>query len=223
VGPLYSEEALARGITTELAYLINISVPARAAPARHARVYEAIRARDAEFYRRLKASGFLFDLGEDGSGIHIKYIREGGGYYIDVGGSELIIDGRIKLKVGDVERMTERAVVTRDGTELPADLVVYATGYGSMNEWAAQLISEEVADKVGKCWGVGSGTDKDPGPWEGELRNMWRPTQQEALWFMGGNLFQARVFSLTLALQLKARFEGIPTPVYGLQEVFHRR
>ena len=111
----------------------------------------------------------------------------------------------------------------RDGSELPAELVVYATGYGSMNEWAAQLISEEVADKVGKCWGVGSGTDKDPGPWEGELRNMWRPTQQEALWFMGGNLFQARVFSLTLALQLKARHEGMPTPVYGLQEVFHRR
>ena len=75
-----------------------------------------------------------------------------------------------------------------DGTELPADLVVYATGYGSMNGWVADLISQEVADKVGKVWGLGSDTTKDPGPWEGEQRNMWKPTQQEALWFHGGNL-----------------------------------
>ena len=67
-----------------------------------------------------------------------------------------------------------------DGTELPADLVVYATGYGSMNGWAADLVSQEVADKVGKVWGLGSDTAKDPGPWEGEQRNMWKPTQQEA-------------------------------------------
>ena len=108
-----------------------------------------------------------------------------------------------------------------DGTELPADLVVYATGYGSMNGWAADLISQEVADKVGKVWGLGSDTTKDPGPWEGEQRNMWKPTQQEALWFHGGNLHQSRHYSLYLALQLKARAEGIETPVYGLQEVHH--
>jgi putative flavoprotein involved in K+ transport len=68
-------------------------------------------------------------------------------------------------------------------------------------------------------WGLGSGTTQDPGPWEGELRNMWKPTQQENLWFHGGNLHQSRHYSLFLALQLKARYEGIPTPVYGLQEV----
>ena len=95
-----------------------------------------------------------------------------------------------------------------DGTELPADLVVYATGYGSMNGWAADLISQEVADTVGKVWGLGSDTTKDPGPWEGEQRNMWKPTQQEALWFHGGNLHQSRHYSLYLALQLKARARG---------------
>ncbi|HEX2138480.1 MAG TPA: hypothetical protein VHG33_02090, partial [Woeseiaceae bacterium] len=58
--------------------------------------------------------------------------------------------------------------------------------------------------------------------WEGELRNMWKPTQQEGLWFHGGNLFQARFYSLILALQIKARAAGIPTPVYGLQAVHHR-
>ena len=86
-------------------------------------------------------------------------------------------------------------MVLTDGTVLPADLIVYATGYGSMNGWAARLISQEVADRVGKCWGLGSATTKDPGPWEGELRNMWKPTQQPALWFHGGNLHQSRHYS----------------------------
>ena len=95
-----------------------------------------------------------------------------------------------------------------DGTELPADLVVYATGYNSMNGWAAELISQEVADTVGKVWGLGSDTTKDPGPWEGEQRNMWKPTQQDGLWFHGGNLHQSRHYSLYLALQLKARAGG---------------
>ncbi len=84
-----------------------------------------------------------------------------------------------------------------------------------MSNWAAALISQEVADRVGPCWGLGSGTAKDPGPWEGELRNMWKPTAQEGLWFHGGNLAQSRHYSRYLALQLKARLEGLPTPVYA--------
>jgi putative flavoprotein involved in K+ transport len=152
----------------------------------------------------------------------MKYLRRGSGYYIDVGASELIADGKIKLKSGvDVKRIKSNSVEFSDGTELPADLIVYATGYGSMNGWAAKLISQKVADKVGKCWGLGSDTQKDPGPWEGEQRNMWKPTQQSALWFHGGNLHQSRHYSQFLSLQLKARMEGIATPVYGLGKVHH--
>ncbi len=92
-----------------------------------------------------------------------------------------------------------------------------------MNEWVAEICSPEVADRVGQCWGLGSDTQRDPGPWEGELRNMWKPTHQPNLWFHGGNLCQSRHFSLYLALQLKARFEGIPTPVWGMEPVHHRR
>jgi putative flavoprotein involved in K+ transport len=164
----------------------------------------------------------MLDFGDDGSGLFMKYLRRGSGYYIDVGASELVADGEIKLKSGvGIEHINPRSVTLTDGTELPADLIVYATGYGSMNGWAARIISEEVADKVGKCWGMGSDTTKDPGPWEGELRNMWKPTQQEALWFHGGNLHQSRHYSLYLALQLKARKEGIDTPVYGQESVHH--
>jgi putative flavoprotein involved in K+ transport len=109
-----------------------------------------------------------------------------------------------------------------DGCELEADLIVCATGYGSMNGWAAKLISKDVANKVGKVWGIGSSTTNDPGPWEGELRNIWKPTQQEGLWFHGGNLAQSRFYSQFLALQIKARAANISTPVFALQESYHR-
>jgi putative flavoprotein involved in K+ transport len=222
-GPLYSEEALQRGISTDIADLTLASIPHRLAPARSIPVYEEIRRRDRDLYDRLDRVGFLYHFGEDGSGIHTTYIRRGSGYYIDVGACDLVADGRINLKSKvTVAHLTQDSVVLTDGSILPADLLVYATGYGSMNGWAAQLISQEVADRVGKCWGVGSDTARDPGPWEGELRNMWKPTQQEGLWFHGGNLQQSRFYSLILALQIKARCAGIETPVYGLQEVHHR-
>jgi putative flavoprotein involved in K+ transport len=222
--PLFSEAALEQGITTEIADLMLASIPHRLVPERARRLYQEIRERDKDLYDRLERAGFWFNFGEDGTGIHCIYARRGSGYYIDVGASDLIADGRIKLKSRvSVERLTPGSLLLSDGSDLPADLIVYATGYGSMNQWAAELISPEVADKVGKCWGLGSDTAKDPGPWEGELRNMWRPTQQEALWFHGGNLQQSRFFSLQLALQIKARQVGIATPVWGLQAVHHRR
>ena len=96
-------------------------------------MYEQIRERDADFYARLEAAGFQHDWGEDGSGLFMKYLRRASGYYIDVGASELVADGQIKLQAGQVDHLTEDAVVMADGTELPADLVVYATGYESMN------------------------------------------------------------------------------------------
>jgi putative flavoprotein involved in K+ transport len=221
LGALYSEEAVAGGMTTEKADLTFASLPYRIMHEFQIPLYDQMRERDADFYERLEASGFDHDWGEDGSGLFMKYLRRGSGYYIDVGAADLVADGDVALAKGQVDHLTEDSVVLADGTELPADLVVYATGYGSMNGWAADLISQEVADRVGKVWGLGSDTTKDPGPWEGEQRNMWKPTQQEALWFHGGNLHQSRHYSLYLALQLKARFEGIPTPVYALQEVHH--
>jgi putative flavoprotein involved in K+ transport len=221
LGALYSEEAVASGVTTEKADLIFASLPYRIMHEFQIPLYNEMRERDADFYDRLEQAGFQLDFGDDDSGLFMKYLRRGSGYYIDVGASDLVADGKIKLQSGTVDHLTEDAVVMADGTELPADLVVYATGYGSMNGWAVDLISQEVADKVGKVWGLGSDTTYDPGPWEGEQRNMWKPTQQQALWFHGGNLHQSRHYSLYLALQLKARIEGVDTPVYGLQEVHH--
>ncbi|WP_082652566.1 NAD(P)/FAD-dependent oxidoreductase [Aureimonas sp. AU12] len=222
LGGLYSEDAVERGITTDKADLIFASVPYRIMPDFHVPVYEAMKARDADFYARLEKAGFLLDFGEDGSGLFMKYLRRGSGYYIDVGASELVADGKIKLKSGvGIAGIREHSVAFDDGTELPADLIVYATGYASMNGWVADLMGQDAADRVGKCWGMGSGTTKDPGPWVGELRNMWKPTALPNLWFHGGNLHQSRHYSQFLSLQLKARMEGLDTPVWGQDEVHH--
>lgn len=219
---LYSETALEQGIDTDKADLINASVPYGLMAEFYKPVAAAIRQQDADLYARLEKAGFMLDFGDDDSGLHMKYIRRGSGYYIDVGASELIARGDIKLRSGvGIESITETGVLLGDGTELPADLIVYATGYGSMNGWAGKLISQAVADKVGKVWGIGSNTTKDPGPWEGEPRNMWKPTPQDGLWFQGGNLHQSRHYSQYLSLQLKARMEGVPTPVYGKPTTYH--
>jgi putative flavoprotein involved in K+ transport len=222
LGALYSEQAVQKGIDHNRADLIFASIPYRILHEFQIPVYQKIKERDAAFYEGLEKAGFWLDWGADNSGLFMKYLRRGSGYYIDVGASQLIIDGEIRLKRGQVSEITETGVKMEDGTELPADLIVYATGYGSMNGWAADLISQEAADKVGKVWGLGSNTPKDPGPWEGEQRNMWKPTAQDALWFHGGNLHQSRHYSQFLSLQLKARMEAIPTPVYGRQEVHHQ-
>ncbi len=222
LGSLYSEKAVKDGITTDVADMIFASIPYKILHTFQIPIYEEMRKKDAGLYKRLKKAGFMLDFGDDGSGLFMKYLRRGSGYYIDVGASELIADGKIKLKSGvAVKEIKPHSVVFSDDSELPADLIVYATGYGSMNGWAARLISQQVADKVGKCWGLGSATTKDPGPWEGELRNMWKPTAQPALWFHGGNLHQSRHYSQFLSLQIKARQAGIPTPVYGRGAVHH--
>jgi putative flavoprotein involved in K+ transport len=222
LGGLYSEQAVKSGIDHHKADLIFASVPYKIMHSFHIPVYEEMKKRDADLYARLERAGFMLDFGADGSGLFMKYLRRGSGYYIDVGASELVADGRVKLKSGvNIVKINPKGVVLSDGTELEADLIVYATGYGSMNQWLADLITPEVADKLGKVWGLGSDTPKDPGPWEGELRNMWKPTQVPHLWVQGGNLHQNRHYSQFMGLQLKARYDGIETPVYELAAVHH--
>ena len=141
----------------------------------------------------------------------MKALRTASGYYIDVGASELIIDGEIQLKSGvEIERFDAHGICMADGTHIDADVIVHATGYGSLDEMVAHLISPEVAEKVGKFWGYGSGIEGDPEPWEGELRNMWKPTNQEALWFHGGNLHLSRHYSQIVALQIKPAWKACP-------------
>jgi len=217
-GRLYSEEAVATGLSTEKADLLAASWPLRLTPALARRTIDTILHEDADLYEGLRRVGFQVHMGEDGSGIHTAYLRRGSGYYIEVGASQLLIEGKIGLRSpAEIVALDEDGAFLGTGEHLKADLIVCATGFGPMSGWAELLISREVARRVGPCWGLGSDTRHDPGPWEGELRNMWKPTAQEGLWFHGGNLMQARHFSLYLALQIKARFEGLPAQVYNPQ------
>lgn len=213
---IYSEEAVARGIDVDKADMIAAATPFALQPPKQRALYDRIRARDAEFYRKLEATGFLLDFGPDETGLMMKAYRTGSGYYVDVGASQLIIDGEIGIKAGvEIDALTPTGIRFADGSEIEADVVIQSTGFQSMHEVVAKIVSREIADEIGTCWGLGSGTRNDPGPWHGELRNMYKPVAQENLWFQGGNLALSRFFSKFVALQIKARMESIPTPVYS--------
>ena len=214
-GGSYSEEAVEKGIDVDKADMIFASTPFRMLPDVQRPLYAEIARRDAGLIARLNKAGFMTDYGDSGDGLLMKALRTGSGYYIDVGCSELIANGDVKVRSGiEIAHVNENLVTLTDGSELITDVIIYATGYLPMNEWVARLISRETANLIGPNWGYGSGLRGDPGPWEGELRNMWKPLKHESLWFHGGNLHLSRFNSLFVTLQLKARFEGIATLVY---------
>ncbi|MCA3358361.1 MAG: NAD(P)-binding domain-containing protein [Roseomonas sp.] len=156
---------------------------------------------DKDLIAALKARGFKYDLGEDGTGHQMKYRRRGGGYYLDAGCSGLIINGEIGLlQFDDIAEFVAEGAKLKDGRIIPADLLVLATGYYTQQELVRRLMGDAIADKVGPIWGIGE---------DGELANMWKPTAQEGLWFMAGSLAQCRIYSKYLALQIKAREEGM--------------
>jgi putative flavoprotein involved in K+ transport len=129
------------------------------------------------------------------------YLRRGGGYYFNFGCSELIVSGAVKLlQFSDIEKFVAEGVRLKDGSIVPAELLVLATGYKSQQEAVRLYLGDAIADKIGPVWGFDEG---------GELRNMWRRTAQPGLWFTAGSLAQCRIFSRYLALQIKALEEGM--------------
>ena len=147
----------------------------------------------------------------------MKAYRTGSGYYVDVGASQLIIDGEIGVRGRRRDQVADAGrhpASTTAASSRPTRSSV-APAIQSMHETVAKIVSREVADKVGTCWGLGSGTRDDPGPWHGELRNMWKPIAQEACGSRAA-IWRCRAsISKFVALQIKARMEGIETPVYG--------
>lgn len=224
LGP-YSQAAEDAGITVEQADLMTLTYPLRWLTTLQQSLTEVIIEKDANFYGALRAAGFGLDFGEDGSGPLFKVLRRGGGHYIDTGGSTLIIDGKIKVKSGTgIARIVPTGLELASGEIVEADALIFATGFGPMQLWVSDIVGREVADRVGPIWGYGSSTTGDPGPWEGELRNMWKPTRQPGLWFTGGNLATSRNFSKYLALQIKAQFEEMDiTPYSQFADLSERR
>ncbi len=147
----------------------------------------------------LAARGFRLHFGEDETGFQMMYLRRGGGYYFNVGCSDLIVSGAIGLlQFSDIESFVKKGARLRDDRIVPADLLVLATGYKGQQDAVRLYLGDEIADRVGPVWGFDEG---------GELRNMWRETAQPGLWFTAGSLAQCRIFSRYLAIQIKAREE----------------
>src|SRR3546814_14153450 len=123
-GPLYSEDAVESGLTTDKADMLFASIPYKVLPQFHRQAFEQVKERDKAFYDRLAAAGFMLDFGDDDSGLFLKYVRRGSGYSIDVDACELIADGTITLTSGPglgVEPIEPDPVVTNDGSQHPAD------------------------------------------------------------------------------------------------------
>ena len=160
-----------------------------------------MRKADQALLKGLEARGFKLTYGEDDTGFQMMYLRRGGGYYFNVGCSDMIVDGRVGLLQYDtIDRFAAEGVVLKDGTTRPLDLVVVATGYESQQEFVRATLGNDVAERIGPVWGFDDG---------GELRNMWGPTKQRGLWFTAGSLAQCRIYSRYLALQIKAREDGL--------------
>ena len=156
---------------------------------------------DAKLHDGLRKRGFQLTFGEDDTGFQMMYLRRGGGYYFNVGCSDMIADGRIGLlQYDDLDGFTAGGLTLKNGETRPLDLVVVATGYETQQGFVRDTLGDAVADRIGPVWGFDDA---------GELRNMWAPTAQDGLWFTAGSLAQCRIYSRYLALQIKAREDGL--------------
>ena len=151
---------------------------------------------DKELIAALIQRGFKYDLGEDQTGHQMKYRRRGGGYYLDAGCSQLIINEEISLlQFDNMDEFIETGMRLKNGEKKQYDAVILATGYYTQKELVKRLLGNQVAENIGEVWGIGE---------DGEMANMWKETSQKGLWFMAGSLAQCRIYSKYLALQIKA-------------------
>ena len=181
--------------------LIATSMPLKLARRSHQMITEQSRKLDGPLLDRLTEIGFKLDYGEDNTGWQFKYLSRGGGYYFNVGCSDLVASGAIKLaQFADVDTFTADGARLKSGAMLAADLIVLATGYRPQEELVRKLFGEAIAKRIGPIWGFGDGQ---------ELRNMYMRTPQAGLYFIAGSLAQCRINSRYLALQIKALEEGL--------------
>jgi cation diffusion facilitator CzcD-associated flavoprotein CzcO len=181
--------------------LIATSMPLTLAKRSHVMITEQSKKFDQELLDGLARVGFKLDFGDGGTGWQFKYLTRGGGYYFNVGCSDLVARGEIALKqFTDIESFVAEGVILKSGETLAADLIVLATGYKPQEHLVRKLFGEQIAERVGPIWGFGE---------EQELRNMYTRTGQPGLWFIAGSLAQCRINSKYLALQIKACEEGL--------------
>jgi cation diffusion facilitator CzcD-associated flavoprotein CzcO len=167
---------------------------------------EATEMSHAILHDGLRKAGQKLTIGEDKTGWSMKLFRDLAGYYLNVGASEAIVAGHIAIL--DFEQILEavpEGVRLRNGETEPFDAIVLATGYNDVSDAIDTLFGHDVAQRIGRCIGVGD---------DGEYRTMSRPTAQPHLWLINGGIVDARKSSDALALQVIAQMKGlVPTLV----------
>ena len=195
---LYDEDR-----TTEECDFITTSMPTPLVKQAHQHYTRRSRETDKELLDGLTKIGFRLDFGEDDTGWQFKYLTRGGGYYFNVGCSNLLIEGQIDLvQNADIDHFEADGMVMKDGRKIAADMIILATGYKPQEQLVSQLFGADVAARVGPIWGFGDGL---------ELRNMYCQTGQPGLWFIAGSFAQCRINSKYLAFQIKAIEDGLLT------------
>jgi hypothetical protein len=181
--------------------LVATSMPLALAKRSHVMLTEQSRKLDQPLLDGLERSGFKLDFGEGGTGWNFKYLTRGGGYYFNVGCSDLIVSGEIGLRqFSDIEGFVGEGAKMRNGETVAADLIVMATGYKRQEELVRKLFGNDVVERIGPIWGYGE---------DQELRNMFKRTAQPGLWLCAGGLAQCRIGSKYLGLQIKAFEQGL--------------
>ncbi|MDA9825129.1 NAD(P)/FAD-dependent oxidoreductase [Alphaproteobacteria bacterium] len=196
---LYDED---RG--TDECDFITTSMPTPLVKQAHRHFTKAARTTDKALLDGLEKIGFRLDFGDNDTGWQFKYLTRGGGYYFNVGCSDLLAEGKIDLVQFDqIDQFTDHGMTMKDGRKIDADIVILATGYKPQEYLVSKLFGDEIAARIGPIWGFGDGM---------ELRNMYCQTGQPGLWFIAGSFAQCRIYSKYLALQIKALEEGIIQP-----------
>ncbi|RYC63974.1 hypothetical protein CHU98_g2236 [Xylaria longipes] len=196
LGALYREG----GPPVEHGDLLSWCLPQEVNKAVHVDVNMLQQDFDKEILEGLNKAGFKTDRGPMDAGLFFNYLQRAGGYYIDVGTSQLIIEGKVKVKHGHgINEILPSGLRLDDGTELQADEIICATGYQNMRTMTEAIFGADVGSKVGNVWGFDE---------EGETRIMWRQSGHPGLWLHGGNLAMCRFFSKIVALQIMAQLEG---------------
>jgi cation diffusion facilitator CzcD-associated flavoprotein CzcO len=169
---------------------------------RSAKVLEDL---DRPLLGALNARGLRTWQGQRGTGNSTLGQTRNGGFYFDAGACEHIIEGKIKVEPGYIERFTGDKVILSEGREREFDLIVFATGFSNLVDSIRDTLGPSIANQVGPVWGIDE---------EGEFRNAFRETGVPNLWIMVGFLPMTRYQSRVLALRLKAITEGISPPPY---------
>ena len=155
------------GPSTEDADLMFMSIPNSMLKRMHMDATKETSRRDADLLAGLQKAGFKFDSSPADVGFFMDYFQGGGGYYIVVGASKLIIDGKIKIKQGaEVAEVKPHGLLFADGREPEADEIVFAIGYENVGGTVRRIFEDEIADNIEDVWGFD----------EGGLRTMWRRT-----------------------------------------------